>query len=443
MEIHIGLDDLDSPLGQCTTFVAFLISKEILEKGLGGFLDYPYLVRLDPNVPFKTRGNGSVSIHLKASPKTVGEILETARRIVDENYERHGKTSPTLVVLEGRIPQQLSQIYERALREFIPRKYVKELVTDLSDKLNLEIYPSTENRGLVGALAAIGAYPLRNFTYELLAYRDPYSKVPERTVPWSFFVEVDRAYRPTVFATYDYIERRPLAVPHGPDPVVFGLRSFDPRILENILKEASRRFPYSYMIFKTNQATNAHLARHKKISKLRPYDSALIEGSVAEQPRIMPGGHAKLVVADDTGEVQVMVYRETGRLNRLARLLRPGDTVEVGGGVVPRKGLTLNAEQIRLKQVSPKIVARNPKCPRCGATMKSAGRGKGFKCPKCGYRDRNARKIMVKLPRIVAPGLYVASPRAYRHLTRPPETFGLEGVDVFVEKWIFWRHVNL
>jgi len=28
-------------------------------------MDYPYLVRLNPNIPWKTRGNGAVCIHFK------------------------------------------------------------------------------------------------------------------------------------------------------------------------------------------------------------------------------------------------------------------------------------------------------------------------------------------------------------------------------------------
>lgn len=436
MELHIGLDDADSPLGQCTTYVTFLISRKILENQLGKFLDYPYLVRLNPNIPFKTRGNGATSIHLDISPKNFEKIREIAIQILEENAEIHGKTSPSLIFLKGKVPKTLTSLYKRALRELAPRKYVEELLHEIPENNPIEVYPHEKNRGLVGALSAIGAYPLEEFTYELLAYRDPYEKNMEREVPEKFFINVDRKYRPRLFATYDYVEKRPLAVPHGPDPVVFGLRSVDPRILEEILEDITGKLPYRYIIFKTNQATNAHLTFHKKISTIRPYDSVLIEGKIEEKPQILKGGHVKLVVADDTGKIQVMVYRETGRLNKVARLLQKGDVVEIGGGVVPRMGLTLNAEQIRLKKAAPIIRTRNPPCPKCGATMKSAGKGKGYKCPKCGYRDRKATKIINLEPRIIQPGLYIASPRAYRHLTKPPEIYGLEKTDIFVEKWI-------
>ena len=56
--LHIGIDDTDSINGGCTTWVATEIIKELSEFDLIG---HPRLVRLNPNVPWKTRGNGAVS----------------------------------------------------------------------------------------------------------------------------------------------------------------------------------------------------------------------------------------------------------------------------------------------------------------------------------------------------------------------------------------------
>jgi len=57
--LHIGLDDTDSVKGGCTTWLATEIIKELSEFDLIG---NPRLVRLNPNVPWKTRGNGAVSL---------------------------------------------------------------------------------------------------------------------------------------------------------------------------------------------------------------------------------------------------------------------------------------------------------------------------------------------------------------------------------------------
>ena len=63
--LHIGFDDTDSRNGMCTTFLAYKIV-EYLKKEHTEFLDYPYLIRFNPNIPWKTRGNGAVAIDRKS-----------------------------------------------------------------------------------------------------------------------------------------------------------------------------------------------------------------------------------------------------------------------------------------------------------------------------------------------------------------------------------------
>ena len=63
--VHIGIDDTDSPAGLCTTYLGTLLTYFILEEKEFRLIDYPQLIRLNPNVPFKTRGNGSVCIRVE------------------------------------------------------------------------------------------------------------------------------------------------------------------------------------------------------------------------------------------------------------------------------------------------------------------------------------------------------------------------------------------
>ena len=58
--MYLGLDDTDSPDGMCTTYLAALIA-EALEAG-GCTVKNMRLIRLNPNVPWKTRGNAGVCI---------------------------------------------------------------------------------------------------------------------------------------------------------------------------------------------------------------------------------------------------------------------------------------------------------------------------------------------------------------------------------------------
>ena len=62
--LNIGFDDTDSPKGMCTTFLAYKIV-DYLKKEKVTFLDYPKLIRFNPNIPWKTRGNGAVGLKIK------------------------------------------------------------------------------------------------------------------------------------------------------------------------------------------------------------------------------------------------------------------------------------------------------------------------------------------------------------------------------------------
>ncbi|HXX05967.1 MAG TPA: DNA-binding protein, partial [Candidatus Bathyarchaeia archaeon] len=64
--LHIGFDDTDSAKGMCTTFLAYKIV-EYLKREKVKFLDYPYLIRFNPNIPWKTRGNGAVALKISTT----------------------------------------------------------------------------------------------------------------------------------------------------------------------------------------------------------------------------------------------------------------------------------------------------------------------------------------------------------------------------------------
>lgn len=62
--MHIGLDDTDSTRKGCTTYVAALLVEKLQKLG-ANFIDYPSLIRLNPNVPWKTRGNGALCLRIQ------------------------------------------------------------------------------------------------------------------------------------------------------------------------------------------------------------------------------------------------------------------------------------------------------------------------------------------------------------------------------------------
>ncbi len=63
--LHIGFDDTDSVNGRCTTHLAYLLADILIKKFKVNFIDFPLLIRLNPNIPLKTRGNGAVCLRIK------------------------------------------------------------------------------------------------------------------------------------------------------------------------------------------------------------------------------------------------------------------------------------------------------------------------------------------------------------------------------------------
>jgi tRNA(Ile2)-agmatinylcytidine synthase len=55
----LGIDDTDTRFGHSTTHLGYLVLRELARIGCT-FSTYPRLVRLNPNIPFKTRGNAAV-----------------------------------------------------------------------------------------------------------------------------------------------------------------------------------------------------------------------------------------------------------------------------------------------------------------------------------------------------------------------------------------------
>nr|MCR5853302.1 hypothetical protein [Methanophagales archaeon] len=69
----IGIDDTDSRKGMCTTYLCAVLVSEFREAGLS--VSLPYLVRLNPCIPQKTRGNGAVCIDVSAAGRAIGKSM--------------------------------------------------------------------------------------------------------------------------------------------------------------------------------------------------------------------------------------------------------------------------------------------------------------------------------------------------------------------------------
>ena len=425
VKLYIGIDDTDSPLGGCTTYVGSRIAIELDKLNGVEFLDYPLLIRLNPNVPFKTRGNGAVVIKIEVEEKLLDRVKDTTIRILEESSElRHLKARPAVVFYRGKVGKDFVKLYYKALREMVALSFVMDFIK----RHKIETFTIRGKRGIVGAVSAIGGLINDDYTFELLTYRSPENFGKLRKVNEKSLIEVDRRYRPYTFANYDYLERRALITPHGPDPVLYGIRGESPLVLLRMFKEIRVEEPIDmWVIFRTNQGTGIHFM-YKDIEKIRPYDSVCVKGKVVGRLIRIKGGHLFFRLTNGNKSISCAVFKETGILKMVANLLREGDEVEVCGGIVPsssKHDISLNVELLRVIK-SLRVSYEAPRCPRCGRRMKSMGKNKGYKCPYCGYKDPSAKKIEKIKPSIIEPGIYISSPKAFRHLTKPMSRYGLE-----------------
>jgi tRNA(Ile2)-agmatinylcytidine synthase len=426
VKMHIGLDDTDSPRKGCTTYVAALLIERLHKLG-ARFIDYPNLIRLNPNVPWKTRGNGALCLRIECDGAIVEEIEETVVETVEENSDLdYEGTEPGVVFFFGEVPGEVETFAKEAIQGIVEMKTALKLLR----KFGAEAFGFKDGRGIVGGLAAVGELLRGDHTYEIITYRLPENRGTPRRIVASSVFEMNRETGNQTFNNIDPGTGRILITPRGPDPVLYGIRGEDPQTLRRAHEIVRSEEPIErWVIFRTNQGTDAHLRRVGSIKEIRPNNPVVVRGIVDEAPRIIPGGHVIFSIRDRSGRVDCAAYEPTGSLREAAKRLMVGDVVEVYGGVrppSPRNPLTINLEKMRVLELTPHIILRNPLCPRCGKRMKSIGKDKGFECKRCGLHEPRMKKIRFKVERGLEPGLYVTSPRSQRHLTKPLSRYGLE-----------------
>lgn len=426
MMMHIGLDDTDSPRGGCTTYIAALLIEKLHDLETK-FIDYPNLIRLNPNVPWKTRGNGALCLRIECDESQIEDIKEITIELVEENADlTYEGTDPGIVFFYGEVPREVEEFSKGAIQGIVKMKTAINLLR----RFKAEAVGFKNGRGIIGGLAAIGGTLRGDHTYELIAYRTPENKGTPRRVCKKSVMEMDRVMRTQTFNNIDPETGRILITPHGPDPVLYGIRGESPEVVKEAHNLIRSDEPIErWIIFRTNQGTDAHLRFVRSVSEVRPYNPVVVCGVVAGKPRVIAGGHVIFSISDGSGLVDCAAYEPTGDLRNVARLLIEGDMVEVYGGVrSPSEDnpMTINLEKIRVIEVAPLKISMNPICPSCGKRMKSRGRGKGFRCKRCGFKDPKAEKILIEVERNLKPGLYITSPRSQRHLTKPLSRYGLE-----------------
>ncbi|WP_459193436.1 TiaS agmantine-binding domain-containing protein [Halosimplex sp. J119] len=406
----IGLDDTDSrERGMCTTYVAATLADRLREAGAS--VDRRVLVRLNPGVEHKTRGNAALAVHTDATPE---RALALAREHLDLAEVDDPRTNPGVVVAPGSpadVPEDVAAFSRAAVRDYHEIDDAVELAADAG----YETAHAGNGRGRIGALAAVGAWrAFDDWTYECISYRERERWGTERDVDHeSVFAAAERAY-PDAWDTVDRGEGYPVCVPRTPCPILHGIRGDDPETVRSVAESIEGEPVASRALFVTNQGTDAHLRSVDGFGAAADGRAYRVDGEVVESPETREGGHVFCTVRSDDGEaLAVAAFEPTKRFRDRVRALRVGDRVTVCGEA---SGGTLKLEKFAARElVTTERV--NPTCPDCGRSMSSAGAGQGYRCRDCGTSADEKAERAVK--RDLEPGWYEVPPCARRHVAKP------------------------
>jgi len=433
--LNVGFDDTDSSKGMCTTFLAYKIV-DLLHKQKTEFLDFPRLIRFNPNIPWKTRGNGAVSIKIKT--KNPSKVKNQIKNLVSKYSDTKNGANPGLVFYESDlIPSEFVKFSNLALWQLINRNNAKKF----AKKNNLEIYYQGNGQGLVGAIGAIG-YDFHDHTLELLSYRKKLKFGKERKISAKSVKIMQEKTSPNTFNSFDTKKERILITPHGPDPVFYGVRgeNVDSLLYATTILKSDEKLD-GYMIFKSNQGTGDHLKNELNFKNMKPYASGKITGIVSNIPKIVKGGHIFFKIISKNHEFWCAVYKPTG-ISVIASNLIKGDKICVGGGVrkasknFPR---IINLEFLDVLVLKKNVSLSNPNCKKCNKKMKSKGQNQGFQCTRCGKKA--SKKIPVEISRKIKKQLYLPKISAHRHLTRPLQRIGTINKATKFDKSLSWFYV--
>jgi tRNA(Ile2)-agmatinylcytidine synthase len=388
MRFLVGIDDTDSSRGYCTTYLAYRIACDLRPEV--EVLAYPNLVRLNPNIPFKTRGNAAVCLQIEAEDP--GLAFERISAKVSELSDVEGGANSGVVFLQDPSKSaRFEPLYHQALSGVVSPHTVRRFLED-NGVMTLEL---GNGMGLVGAASSLGFDQRFDHTYELIAYRRKEFWDTRRMIDSASVKAMDASTFPHTFNNYDYQKRKVLVAPHGPDPVFAGVRGDSPQSVIDAFGMLKHEEPLEgHMVYVSNQHTDAHLQEELK---WKVYSSGWLDGTV-EDVGTGVGGHVYIGLRSGGGRRVAAAYEPTGDLRRTARLLGQGDRIRAFGGV--RRGTSLHPTILNMEKFE----------------VLSLGTKRDF----------------------IFRGVYISSPRANRHLTKPLIRYGREdhSKTIRVDGWL-------
>lgn len=469
---HVAFDDTDSLQGMCTTYVGAVIAWTLVAAG-ARLIDFPRLIRHNPNVPKKTRGNGGVVLSALVPRPLVPSLERHVLHLLEKNAHLSQGANPGLIFLKGCVPTDVTEITTLVTRigcELVSRDEIEATLERVKDvfSVDLSYHSWGTGDGLVGAFGAL-MQPLqgRNYTFELLTYRPLVHVQHSRDLSSFNVVKQLSSDFPTTIMNIDPNHQKVLIFPHGPDPVICGIRGTN---LEDLIKfwlRLRNTTPLeTMMLFRTNQHLDPHVnaflslhPRGKPLSRVVPHEVFVSTVVIASDSVTLPGRHVVILarqsrhedertitsVNDTTRYCWLAAYEPTKEFRTKVRQLTTGDVIRVIGSVrqvspsilkkwqpllkatdFPRDvdwskvSITINLEEFKVLKLAQKIRFVNPTCPNCGKTLTSAGKSKGFKCKRCHAKFPSLAAITRHVPRSLVEGAtYQVPPLALRHVNKP------------------------
>lgn len=406
----VGIDDTDSrEYGMCTTYLGARIASRF-EDAEDAVVSRRLLVRLNPAVEHKTRGNAAVAIHTTLDAERAFEIareeLDAAAETDDPN------TNPGVVVAPGEataVDESVAQFARDAVRTHHDIADAERL----ADEHGYRRAGWKNARGTIGALAAVGAWAaFDEWTYEHISYRERDRWGTPREVDYDSLFDAATEGYPEAWDTVDRGEGDAVCVPRTPCPILHGIRGDDPDTVASVAANVESEPVARAALFVTNQGTDAHLA-DTAFDDVEDAHAYRITGTVDDAPETRTGGHVFFTLRDGDASLRCAAFEPTKRFRDRVRNLRPGDRITACGEV--SKG-TLKLEKFAVRELNETELA-TPNCPDCGRSMKSAGADQGYRCRDCGTSASG--KVERPVERTLEPGWYEVPPSARRHVAKP------------------------
>ena len=323
--VIIGLDDTDHPTAGCTTD-CFDDLLNHLSNGEHGFTVVSRrLVRLWPFAPRRTRGNGALSAVIELDSNT-HQILKEECEIWFEELLKKSEpfdtestpSSPVLIICDSDPPLNW---YKDAVMSYV------ELNSRLHEieELGMTVYCGDRKWGAIGASAAVAWSPVKDSTWELIAWRNDKNIGTERVITSQAVQEMEE-FHPRTFVNRDPTKGKGLIAPRTPCPVLYGIRGDSSESVEQahfwLQLRSDVENSTRYAIHVTNQLSDDHV-------------NGSCSGTVLTHPEHTKGAHSNVTVSVRGIATKLVAFSEGGPVNRLLRTLHPGDVISWVGLTAP------------------------------------------------------------------------------------------------------------